>query len=88
MSCTVDFGDVTMQTSSQQSLSGDLTSRYTITGTSTRSGAPNEQMNGTTPISTTGVYKGPCPAGQKGGDMTMANGTVRNIFDAPPGRPG
>lgn len=87
-SCTIDMGDVTMQTSSQQTLTGDLSSRYTITGSSTRSGAPNPQMNGTSPINVTAAYKGPCPAGQKGGDMTMADGTVRNVFDAPRGGPG
>ncbi len=32
-------------------------------------------------------WLGPCRAGQRPGDITMPNGTVINLYDAPPGAP-
>jgi hypothetical protein len=32
-------------------------------------------------------WLGPCRAGQRAGDITLPNGTVINLYDAPPGAP-
>lgn len=81
--CTNSFGDTTFTTKGTQTITGDLNTRYTMKSAMTMSGGDRggQTMNSTV----TGEYKGACPAGQKGGDMTMEDGTKRNVFDAPRG---
>jgi len=73
----------TMTTSSNETLTGDLNTRYTVSGTNKVSGG---DLNFTRTTTVTGVYKGACPAGQKGGDMTDASGQTRNILQGGGGR--
>lgn len=80
MSCTRQMGDATLKMSSSQTLSGDLNSKYQVKGTSSTSGGPNPEMNGTRQISASGSYVGACPAGMKAGDFKGADGQIRNIM--------
>ena len=68
------------------SLTGDLASKYTMRSKRTVSGAPREEMNRSTTTTVNATYKGACPAGQKGGDLTV-NGNTTNLL-AGGGRPG
>jgi len=86
MSCTRSFGDNSMKVSSRQTLTGDLNSRYQLKGTSSTSGGPSEDMNGTRNTSATGVYQGLCPAGMKPGDFKGADGQIRNVMTQGQGR--
>jgi hypothetical protein len=81
-SCTQDMQGQTIKRSGVQTLSGDLSSKYTVKGTTTISGATGDmaRMNSTRTTTTTGAYKGACPAGQTGGDQTSADGQTRNIL--------
>ena len=80
MTCTRSFGDSTVRISSTQTLTGDLNTRYQLKGTTTTSGSPNPEMDGTRNITASGVYQGPCPAGKKPGDFTGSDGETRNIL--------
>lgn len=80
MACTRSFGDAEVKMSTSQTLSGDLAKSYQLKGTSSTSGGPNPEMNGTRAISGSGTYVGPCPAGMKAGDFKGADGEVRNIM--------
>ena len=53
---------------------GDFGSHYKVDVTSVTSGSSMAEANGTHKVSMEGVWKGPCPAGMKGGDMEMAGG--------------
>jgi hypothetical protein len=86
MSCTRNFGDASMKMSSSQTLTGDLTKSYQLKGTTTTSGGPNEDMNGSRNISASGTYVGPCPAGMRPGDFKGADGQVRNVMQQGQGR--
>jgi hypothetical protein len=41
-------------------------------------------MNGNHTMTVTAKWTGPCPAGQRGGDMTMPNGMTRNLLNDQP----
>lgn len=86
MSCTRSFGDAEVKMSSSQTLSGDLSKSYQLKGSSTTSGGPNPEMNGTRQISGSGTYVGACPSGMKAGDFKGADGQVRNIMQQGQGR--
>ena len=78
--CT--FGDMT--TTSHSVVSGTFDSAYKIEMTSTRKGGP--QLPGVTPGAATRMtidakWLGACAAGQKPGDVTMANGMTMNVLD-------
>jgi hypothetical protein len=78
--CT--FGDAT--TTSHAVVSGSFDSAYTIDVTSTREGG--RPMPGTTPGAPTHMkidakWLGACAAGQKPGDVTMANGMTMNVLE-------
>jgi hypothetical protein len=85
--CTQDIQGQSVKRVGAQSLSGDLSSKYTVHGTTTTSGATGEmeRINSTRTTTSTGVYKGACPSGQHGGDQTNADGATRNILTAPAG---
>jgi hypothetical protein len=72
-SCTVERGDTPIKMSTKLTLSGDLSTSYTVKGT--RSG-----MGGSNPVSVTGTYKGACPAGMKPGDLKGPSGQTRNVL--------
>jgi hypothetical protein len=78
--CT--FGDAT--TTSHAVVSGSFDSAYTIDVTSTREGG--RPVPGTTPGAPTHMkidakWLGACAAGQKPGDVTMANGMTMNVLE-------
>jgi hypothetical protein len=67
------------------SVTGDFAKSYTLTATTTISGAAAPQMNGTHEMKMEAHWEGPCPAGVEPGDMVMANGMKINIAKAPGG---
>lgn len=60
---------------SEGRISGDLGSAYTLAMTSTVTGAPGPLMNGTRSTTIAAVWKGPCPAGMKVGEIELPDGT-------------
>jgi hypothetical protein len=85
--CTQDIQGQTIKRVGNQTLTGDLNSRYTVHGATTMSGASGDlaRMNSARTTTITGVYKGECPSGQRGGDQTGADGQTRNVLTAPTG---
>ena len=65
---------------------GDFGSHYTVTMTSTTTGAQAPQANGTHQMTMEGAWKGACPAGMRPGDMKMPGGMTINVLDAQSGR--
>jgi hypothetical protein len=61
---------------------GDFGSHYTVNVTSVTSGSSFAQSNGTHKIAIEASWKGPCPAGMKGGDIEMPGGMRINMVDA------
>lgn len=84
------FGEMT--TTSHAVVTGSFDSAYTIKVTSTSSGGrpmPGQTPGAATNMSIVGKWLGPCAAGQKPGDVIMANGMKMNVLDMPrpPGAP-
>ncbi len=83
------FGAAT--TTSRAVITGRFDQAYTVKVTSTQEGGT--PMPGVTPGQATHMtieakWLGPCKAGQKPGDIMMANGMKLNVLDMPtPGRP-
>jgi len=71
------------RTTSVGTATGDLTSNYVVRVQSTTSGAAAPQMNRSSKMTIASRRVGPCPAGQKGGDMTMPGGVTINMNDMP-----
>ncbi len=67
---------------SDGSATGDFGSHYHVDITSTMTGGAMAQANGTHKIAIDAVWKGPCPAGMKGGDIEMPGGMKINMLDA------
>lgn len=92
-SMTIDsvckFGDAT--TASHAVVTGSFDSAYTVDVTSTRQGgrAAPSQPGGAMHMKIAAKWLGPCAAGQKPGDIIMANGMKMNVLEMPrmPGRP-
>jgi len=61
---------------------GDFGSHYKVNVTSVTSGSSFAQSNGTHKIAIEADWKGPCPAGMKGGDIEMPGGMRINMTDA------
>jgi len=90
--CT--FGAMT--TTSHAVVSGSFDSAYTMKVASTRAGGPpmpSVAPGAETHMTIQATWLGPCAAGQKPGDVIMANGMSMNVLDmqkmrgAPPQRP-
>jgi hypothetical protein len=62
---------------------GNFDSNYTVTMTSRVQGQPAPP-----PITATAKWLGPCAAGQRPGDIIMANGKTMNILDLQKAMPG
>jgi hypothetical protein len=78
------FGEAT--TASHAVVTGSFDSAYTVRVTSTREGGP--AIPGMKPgqavnMTTEAKWLGPCKAGQKPGDMIMANGFKMNVLNMP-----
>jgi hypothetical protein len=61
---------------------GDFGSHYKVDITSVTSGSAMAQSNGTHKMTIEATWKGPCPAGMKGGDIEMPGGMRVNMVDA------
>jgi Protein of unknown function (DUF3617) len=86
------FGDATSTTHSV--ITGSFDSAYTVDVTSTREGGPPTPAmapRGSTHMTIAAKWLGPCEAGQKPGDVIMANGMKMNLMDmqkrVPPQKP-
>ena len=76
------FGDST--TTSHAVVTGSFDSAYTVDVTSTREGGratPGMPATGGTHMTIQAKWLGPCAAGQKPGDIIMANGMTMNVLD-------
>jgi hypothetical protein len=78
-SCTREFGDTVLKISGSATVTGDLNSKYTMKSTRTTAGSSDPTRNRSVTTTVSGVFKGPCPAGQKGGDLTT-DGTTVNVM--------
>jgi hypothetical protein len=81
------FGEAT--TISHATITGSFDSAYTVRVTSTRKGGP--AIPGMTPgqpvnMTIEAKWLGACKAGQKPGDIIMANGFKMNVLNMPTGR--
>ena len=76
-------------TTSHAVVTGSFDSAYAVDVTSTRQGAPAPGMaaSGGTHMTITAKWVGPCAAGARPGDVTMANGMTMNVLDLQKGRP-
>ncbi len=72
---------------SDGSATGDFGSHYTVNVTSTATGSPMPQANGVHKIAIDAVWKGPCPADMRAGDMELPGGMKMNMMDAMNGKP-
>jgi hypothetical protein len=80
--CT--FGDAT--TTTHAVVTGSFDDAYTVDVTSTREGRrpmPGMAAGGATHMTIGAKWLGPCEAGQKPGDIIMANGMKMNVLDLP-----
>jgi hypothetical protein len=64
---------------SKGAASGDFNSKYVVRMESDVTGAMSERRNGHHTMEMTGVWKGPCPADMKPGDMLLGNGVKVNV---------
>jgi hypothetical protein len=86
------FGEGT--TTTHAVVSGSFDSAYTVDVNSKREGGrpvPGMPADGSSHMTITAKWLGPCAAGQKPGDMVMPNGMTMNILEmqkmAPPKKP-
>lgn len=76
------FGEAT--TTSHAVVTGSFDSAYTMQVTSKREGGPalpGLAPGGETHMTVAAKWLGPCAAGQKPGDVIMANGVTMNVID-------
>lgn len=64
---------------SKGSVTGDFSSAYTVKTTSTTTGSSIPQANTTSEMTLTAKWEGACPAGMKGGDITLPGGMKINM---------
>jgi hypothetical protein len=87
------FSDTT--TTTHAVVTGSFDSAYTVNVTSTREGgrpSPGASPGGATHMTIQATWLGSCAAGQRPGDVIMADGITMNILDLrkqsrPPARP-
>jgi hypothetical protein len=73
-----------MTTTSHAVVTGSFDSNYSVEVTSTRKGGPampGMAANGQSHMTITAKWLGACAAGQKPGDVVMANGVTMNVID-------
>jgi hypothetical protein len=76
------FGDST--TTSHAVVTGSFDSAYTVSVSSAREGGrpiPGMPATGATQMTIQAKWLGPCAAGQRPGDVIMANGMTMNVLD-------
>lgn len=64
---------------SKGTVTGDFASAYTVKTTSTTTGSSMPQANTTSEMTLTAKWEGACPAGMKGGDVTLPGGMKINM---------
>ena len=77
-SSTCDFGPAGKSVSTS-TITGDFNSAYTVTVNTTTTGAAYAAANGAHQMTIQATWQGPCPAGWKGGDMSV-NGMKMNML--------
>lgn len=60
---------------------GDFSSKYQVRAESSTTGAATPQMNRQSTVVIDAAWQGPCPAGMKGGDMTLPGGGKINMLE-------
>lgn len=73
------------RSSTQGTVTGDLARAYKVSARHTVSGAKSPQMNGRHDMTLNAVWKGPCPAGMKPGDVKLPGGLKINMLKIPHG---
>jgi hypothetical protein len=58
---------------------GDFNAKYEVKMTSVTTGAAMPQANGTHAMTVAAAWEGACPAGMKGGDVTLPGGMTINM---------
>lgn len=66
---------------SKGSATGDFNSAYKVKTSSTTTGSTMAQSNKTSEMTLTAKWEGACPAGMKGGDVTLPGGMKINMED-------
>jgi len=75
--CKMDEGGVV---STRGEVTGDFAKAYRMEAQNTISGASSSLMNGTHNMTIEAAWKGPCPAGLKGGDVLLPGGMRINLL--------
>ncbi|RYF93341.1 MAG: DUF3617 family protein [Caulobacteraceae bacterium] len=70
------------ETTSSGAAKGDFTRNFTVLVTVKTEGATQAAANGVIDMKIDASYIGPCPAGQRGGDVVMPGGQIMNVIDA------
>ena len=70
-----------MTVTSDGTASGDFGQSYHVEMTSVTTGSSIPEANGTHKMVMDGAWKGPCPAGMKGGDMELPGGMKMNALN-------
>lgn len=69
------------ETTTSGAAKGDFSRNFTVLVTVKTEGASVAQANGVLDMKIDASYVGPCPAGQRGGDVVLPGGQIRNIID-------
>lgn len=70
------------ETTSSGAAKGDFVRNFTVLATVKTEGATNAAANGVIDMKIDAAYVGPCPAGQRGGDVVLPGGRIVNVIDA------
>jgi hypothetical protein len=60
---------------------GDFNSKFFVVSQMVTTGSSDMRVNGTLDTTVEATWLGPCPGGQRAGDVQMPGGQVRNIVD-------
>ncbi|MDB5469953.1 MAG: hypothetical protein JWR84_1513 [Caulobacter sp.] len=74
------------ETTTSGAAKGDFARNFTVLVTMKTEGATEKAANGVFDMKIDASYVGPCPAGQRGGDVVKPNGQIENIVDAAQGK--
>jgi hypothetical protein len=77
--CTTGKGG---ETTASGAAKGDFARNFTVLVTMKTEGATDPKFNGVYDSKIDASYLGPCPAGQRGGDVVLPNGQIMNMVDA------
>jgi len=72
------------ETTSSGAATGDFSKDFTVISTTSTQGATNPRNNGVLDMKIEAKYLGPCPGGQRGGDVVSPNGKIINLFEQQP----